>query len=381
MSDQRDSARRVACLTSSGGGPEHRDPSQQHHPLSRQRTPSSSPALSDTADGQRTARPRHQRNTPQDLSYTPTRSHHTPQHSPTGSMTTDADPTATYAFESKSLYRDSFRCLYDFYQNGTLSDVEIVCGNKSVKCHRVVLACASTYFKTMFTSEMSECHKFSIHIKDVDEAALMQLIQFAYTARVVINIENVQGLLYAASILQVETVASACCEFMKTHLHPTNCIGIRSFAELPRSDGANHSGWPVHPRPLHGGGGERRVPHDVAQTPRGSHRLARPQRQHRDTGLRGTHQVDQTWHRPAQTISIQTTGPCQSLALLPPTYLLDTVSSEELIKNEFSCRDFLDRAKDYQLSLANVIPDFKLSDKILPRKSCAGECSNFLIFL
>jgi len=27
-------------------------------------------------------------------------------------------------------------------------------------------------------------------------------------------------------------VAHACCEFMASHLHPSNCIGVRNFAEL-----------------------------------------------------------------------------------------------------------------------------------------------------
>jgi len=27
-------------------------------------------------------------------------------------------------------------------------------------------------------------------------------------------------------------VAGACCEFMASHLHPSNCVGVRNFAEL-----------------------------------------------------------------------------------------------------------------------------------------------------
>ena len=55
----------------------------------------------------------------------------------------------------------------------------------------------------MFTSEMSECHSRTVQIFDVDEAALVALIEFAYTARIVLTTDNVQTLLYACSILQV----------------------------------------------------------------------------------------------------------------------------------------------------------------------------------
>ena len=104
-------------------------------------------------------------------------------------------------------------------------------GKKSVCCHRVVLACVSRYFRTMFTSEMKECRKDIITINDIDEHALVSLVNFAYTAKIKITVDNVQSLFYASSILQIETVANACSEFMKSHLDPPNCIGVYMFAE------------------------------------------------------------------------------------------------------------------------------------------------------
>ena len=52
---------------------------------------------------------------------------------------------------------------------------------------------------------------------------------------------------------------------------------------------------------------------------------------------------------------------------------MDHVARNELIKNDLKCRDFLDEAKDFQLSLAHVVPDRKLSNRTCPRKSCAGK--------
>jgi len=39
-----------------------------------------------------------------------------------------------------------------------------------------------------------------------------------------------QVLLPASSLLQMSTVREACCKFLMRQLHPTNCLGIRSFA-------------------------------------------------------------------------------------------------------------------------------------------------------
>lgn len=40
----------------------------------------------------------------------------------------------------------------------------------------------------------------------------------------------IQVLLPASSVLQMSTVREACCKFLMRQLHPTNCLGIRSFA-------------------------------------------------------------------------------------------------------------------------------------------------------
>ena len=36
----------------------------------------------------------------------------------------------------------------------------------------------------------------------------------------------------AAGLLQLNDVINACCEFLKSQLHPTNCLGIRLFADM-----------------------------------------------------------------------------------------------------------------------------------------------------
>ena len=43
--------------------------------------------------------------------------------------------------------------------------------------------------------------------------------------------ETVENLLSAASLLQLRDVADACSSFLMKQLHPSNCIGIRQFAE------------------------------------------------------------------------------------------------------------------------------------------------------
>lgn len=60
--------------------------------------------------------------------------------------------------------------------------------------------------RAMFLSEMSEAKQELIEIKDFDGDAIQDLVQFAYSSKLTLTVDNVQPLLYAACILQVENV-------------------------------------------------------------------------------------------------------------------------------------------------------------------------------
>ncbi len=45
------------------------------------------------------------------------------------------------------------------------------------------------------------------------------------------TVENVQELMVAADMLQLNEVVSICGEFLKGHMDPSNCVGIFQFLE------------------------------------------------------------------------------------------------------------------------------------------------------
>ncbi|CAL1288086.1 unnamed protein product [Larinioides sclopetarius] len=121
-------------------------------------------------------------------------------------------------------------------QNRQLCDVSLHAGNDVILAHKVVLASCSAYFLAMFNCDMSEKNKSSITMHDVDPSALQLLVDFAYTGEILISEDNVQVLLPVASLLQVQSVREACCKFLLRQLHPSNCLGIRSFADAHSCD-------------------------------------------------------------------------------------------------------------------------------------------------
>lgn len=77
---------------------------------------------------------------------------------------------------------------------------------------------------------MLERRQGIVTLHDVDVEALRQLIEYTYTGELTITEDNVQVLLPASSLLQIQSVPEACCKFLLRQLHPSNVLGIRSFA-------------------------------------------------------------------------------------------------------------------------------------------------------
>ncbi|XP_029112971.1 kelch-like protein 3 isoform X2 [Scleropages formosus] len=128
--------------------------------------------------------------------------------------------------------KKAFRLMNDLRSRRMLCDVLLLAEDVEIPAHRVVLASCSPYFCAMFTGDMSESKAHQVEIRDVDGQTLRKLVDYIYTAEIEVTEDNVQVLLPAASLLQLMDVRQACCDFLRTQLHPTNCLGIRAFADL-----------------------------------------------------------------------------------------------------------------------------------------------------
>nr|XP_032629777.1 kelch-like protein 7 [Chelonoidis abingdonii] len=113
----------------------------------------------------------------------------------------------------------------------TLCDVILMVQERKIPAHRVVLASASHFFNLMFTTNMLESKSFEVELKDAEPDIIEQLVEFAYTARISVNSNNVQSLLDAANQYQIEPVKKMCVDFLKEQVDASNCLGISVLAE------------------------------------------------------------------------------------------------------------------------------------------------------
>ncbi|EDV23816.1 uncharacterized protein TRIADDRAFT_50396 [Trichoplax adhaerens] len=125
----------------------------------------------------------------------------------------------------------AFSAIGQMKSRDELCDVELIVDGNRLKAHKLILASFSPYFHAMFTSQLAESQSNTVTLHDIDFEALKTLVDYTYTSVIDINQHNVQVLLSTASMLQMNCVRDSCCKFLKTQLHPSNCLGIIAFAD------------------------------------------------------------------------------------------------------------------------------------------------------
>ena len=113
----------------------------------------------------------------------------------------------------------------------TFIDVVLILDNGvEIPAHRLVLASASAYFRTMFTINMHESSKERIHLRDVDSASMEALVEFAYTGKISITSGNDVTLFCTADRLLFEDVVDYCSTGLSKHVNKSNCLTWMTFA-------------------------------------------------------------------------------------------------------------------------------------------------------
>ncbi len=125
-----------------------------------------------------------------------------------------------------------FRSMHNMQKREELCDASLFVDAKEIKVHKIVLAACSSFFHAMFMSRMTEARTSQVELKDVSFETIQSIVDFAYTADIQLNDENVQELLSAANQYQIQPIKDVCSAYLKSQLNATNCLGIKNFAEF-----------------------------------------------------------------------------------------------------------------------------------------------------
>ena len=240
-------------------------------------------------------------------------------------------------------------CMAGLRKDAKLCDVIIQVGDKQFPAHRIVLAGSSPYFQAMFTGELEEAKQHVVKIRgDISASIVGLLLDYCYTSSIEVTEENVQELLPASSLLQLNWVREICCEFIKHQLDSTNCLGIRAFADThccPELQEAADSYAQQH---------YLEVLEEREFLELGIEELSRLL-ESEDLNVESEEQVFESvlkWvkhdienRRKAFADILKHVR----LPLMERSYLVSRVGTEPLVRQDEDCRDLLDEAKNYLL--------------------------------
>ncbi|XP_027023285.1 kelch-like protein 22 [Tachysurus fulvidraco] len=116
-------------------------------------------------------------------------------------------------------------------EGGILFDVVLIVEGKPVNAHRILLAASCDYFRGMFAGGLREMQQTEIPILGVTYTAMNKLLDFIYTSELELDLDTVQEVLCAATLLQVQDVIGFCCEFLFSWMDNDNILEVEKLAD------------------------------------------------------------------------------------------------------------------------------------------------------
>ena len=130
----------------------------------------------------------------------------------------------TPAFSS-SLFRELSTLRTDF------TDFQLITGDKTVDCHRLVIAANSPVLRNMLNCEMEETTRGHVRLDSISPSIIDILVQYMYSGEIVIPKDNMIDMVQAADYLQMHELRKSCLEQFPTVLCPDNVINWFRMAD------------------------------------------------------------------------------------------------------------------------------------------------------
>lgn len=115
-------------------------------------------------------------------------------------------------------------------ETATIPDAILRVEGESFHVNRQHLSLQSPYFRALFFGCGVESSKRKVDIKGVSLQYFKVLMDYSRTANLVLDRENVLGILETADFLQFKQARLLCCKFLERELHLSNCLGMMTYA-------------------------------------------------------------------------------------------------------------------------------------------------------
>lgn len=133
------------------------------------------------------------------------------------------NPTDEPRVYQQTLLQDG---LYDLLENDKLVDCVLKIKDKEFPCHRLVLCACSSFFRSIFLSDLDESKKREIVLEDVEPGVMGLILKYLYTSKINVTEQNVQDIFAVANLYQIPSIFTVCVSFLQKRLSLSNCLAV-----------------------------------------------------------------------------------------------------------------------------------------------------------
>ncbi|KAF6103938.1 kelch like family member 29 [Phyllostomus discolor] len=233
------------------------------------------------------------------------------------------------------------------------TDLKIVVEGREFEVHQNVLASCSLYFKDLIQRSVQDGsqsgrEKLELVLSNLQADVLELLLEFVYTGSLVIDSANAKTLLEAASKFQFHTFCKVCVSFLEKQLTASNCLGVLAMAEAMQCSELYHmaKAFALQIFP------EVAAQEEILGISKDDF-IAYISNDSLNTKAEElVYETVIKWIKKDPASRAQYAAELLAVVRLPfihPSYLLNVVDNEELIKSSEACRDLVNEAKRYHM--------------------------------
>uniref|UniRef100_A0A4X2KLM1 Kelch like family member 29 n=1 Tax=Vombatus ursinus TaxID=29139 RepID=A0A4X2KLM1_VOMUR len=234
------------------------------------------------------------------------------------------------------------------------TDLKIIVDGKVFEVHQNVVASCSLYLKDLIkrfhqdSGQRDSRDKLELSLPDLRADVLELLLEFVYTGSLTIDAANAKTLLEAASKFQFHTFCKVCVSFLEKQLTPGNCLGVLAMAEAMQCSELYHmaKAFALQIFP------EVATQEEILNISKDDF-IAYVSNDSLNTKAEElVYETVIKWIKKDPASRAQHAAELLAVVRLPfihPSYLLNVVDNEELIKSSEACRDLVNEAKRYHM--------------------------------
>ncbi|XP_003200801.4 kelch-like protein 29 isoform X1 [Danio rerio] len=273
------------------------------------------------------------------------------QDSPNGLQMLRTVGMGKYEFTDPSHPKEMLKELNQQRREKEFTDLKIIVEGKEFEVHQNVLASCSLYFKDLVkrsSRETGSGEKLELNMTNISADVLELLLEFVYTGSLVIHSANAKTLLEAANKFQFNTFCKVCVSFLEKQLTAANCLGVLAMAEAMCCTELHNMAKAFALQNFPDVAGQDEIlsisKEDLINYLSNDSLNTKAEELVYETVIK--------WIKKDPINRVQHISELLAVVRLPfihPSYLLNVVDNEELIKSSEACRDLVNEAKRYHM--------------------------------